>query len=113
MGIEHQLKRYIVYTCKKCNWQTAILAQWADLKPKKCQNRKCNCLFLREPDKLDIKMPKDEQRKPPAPSTLKKKTKTTRKKTTGKKKSDDRQEKWQGRSDSEARGSKDGETSKS
>lgn len=89
MGIEHQLKRYIVYTCKKCGWQTAILAQWADLKPKKCQNRKCNCLFLREPDQLDVKMPAEDKKASPA---KRKKTKTTRRKQT-RKKSDERRQK--------------------
>lgn len=89
MSIEHQLRRYIVYTCKKCNWQTAILAQWADLKPKKCPNSKCGCFFLKEPDQLDVKRPKDETPKP-APSAVRKSTKTTTKKTTKAKKSNER-----------------------
>lgn len=62
MGIEHQLQRYIVYTCKKCKWQTAIVDQWADLKPKKCMNKKCGCYFLKEPDMLDIKKPESKKK---------------------------------------------------
>lgn len=91
MGIEHQLQRYIVYSCKKCGWQTAVLAQWADLKPKKCPNKKCNCLFLREPDQLDVKLPPEEAPKK-APSAIRKKTKTTRKKSSRKKKSSERRQ---------------------
>ena len=84
MSIEHQLNRYIVYTCNKCGWQTAVLAQWADLKPKKCPNKKCNCLFLKEPDQLDVKLPVEEV-KQPAPSA-RKKTETSRRKSSSKKK---------------------------
>lgn len=62
MGIEHHLSRYIVYTCKKCNWQTAIVEQWADLKPKKCMNKKCGCSFLKEPSALSIKSPKSSKK---------------------------------------------------
>jgi len=80
MSIAHQLRRYIVYTCKKCNWQTAILAQWADLKPKKCPNSKCNCFFLKEPDQLDVKFPQDTP-SPKAPSAVRKTTKTTKTKS--------------------------------
>lgn len=85
MSIEHQLRRYIVYTCKKCNWQTAILAEWADLKPKRCPNKKCNCFFLKEPDQLDVKLPKNPPKKK-APSAVRKKTKTTAKKKSSTKK---------------------------
>lgn len=91
MSIAHQLKRYIVYTCKKCNWQTAILAQWADLKPKKCPNKKCNCFFLKEPDQLDVKLPKETPKKK-APSTVVRKTKTTKKKFPKAKKTDERRQ---------------------
>jgi len=58
MNNAHQLNRYIVYTCKKCEWQTAILATWPDLKPKSCQNSKCRCSFIRDPDMLGIQVPK-------------------------------------------------------
>lgn len=68
MGIEHQLQRYVVYSCKKCGWQTAVLAQWADLKPKKCPNKKCGCFFLKEPGQLDVKMPPKPETAKVAPS---------------------------------------------
>lgn len=83
--MEHQLRRYIIYTCKKCGWQTAIVAQWADLKPKKCKNSKCGCFFLKEPNQLDIKVPKGLEKKEPAPSAQKK---LTKKKTSRKKKAE-------------------------
>ena len=40
---EHQLKRYIIYTCKKCGWQTAVLKEWGDLKPTWCLGKKGKC----------------------------------------------------------------------
>ena len=78
MSIEHQLQRYIVYSCKECDWQAAVLAQWADIKPKRCGNKKCQCLFLKNPDKLDIKLPKEAIK--PKPPSARKKSKTSRKK---------------------------------
>ena len=45
----------IVYKCKNCGWESSIPEQWADLKPKKCPNRKCKTHFLITPDSLEIK----------------------------------------------------------
>lgn len=30
------------YVCKNCGWETSITAQWADLKPPFCGNKKCD-----------------------------------------------------------------------
>ena len=47
----------IKYTCKKCNWQASIVAEWADLKPKRCGNSRCLQSFLKSPSDLDVKTP--------------------------------------------------------
>ena len=81
--MEHQLKHYIKYTCKKCGWQTAIIGLWKDLKPKVCANRKCKTSFLREPSELLIEAPSqplDDK------NTKKTETKKTSKKSSSKKK---------------------------
>jgi hypothetical protein len=44
----------IEYICKKCGWRKSILASWADLKPKKCMNKKCGCSFIVDPDSLGV-----------------------------------------------------------
>ena len=79
MSNEHQLSRYIIYTCKKCNWQTAIISNWGDLKPKRCGGRKCGTSFIKDADMLDIKLPKEMAKKSP------KKKKSAKKKTHKKK----------------------------
>ena len=48
----------IKYTCKNCGWSRQIPAQWADLKPRRCGNPKCNTSFILDKDKLDIERPK-------------------------------------------------------
>ena len=47
----------IVYTCKKCNWQASIVADWADLRPKRCGNSRCLHSFLKNPSDLSTKSP--------------------------------------------------------
>ena len=47
----------IKYKCKKCNWQTAILEAWGDLKPSFCGNKKCLSNFSRNPDNLEVVFP--------------------------------------------------------
>lgn len=47
----------IKYTCKNCGWKTSILEEWADLKPKRCMNKKCNTSFEKSPDSLEIQLP--------------------------------------------------------
>jgi hypothetical protein len=54
------MRKVITYTCKDCNWQAEIIVQWADLKPSRCMNKKCNASFLKHPDKLDVSMPVEE-----------------------------------------------------
>ena len=54
------LKR-IHYECKNCGWKTSIIAQWGDLSPKRCTNKKCNTSFLKNPEKLLTQHPKEEK----------------------------------------------------
>jgi len=72
----------IKYTCKNCGWETSVIVEWADLKPRRCMNRKCNTSFLKHPEQLVIQMP--EQAKPVEQAEDISKTKKT-----GKKKKED------------------------
>ncbi len=47
----------IKYTCKNCGWTTSIREEWADLRPKRCMNKKCNTSFHRSPDSLIVELP--------------------------------------------------------
>lgn len=47
----------IEYKCKKCGWEESIVADWADLKPKLCGNKRCNHSFLKNPTDLETKSP--------------------------------------------------------
>jgi hypothetical protein len=47
----------IKYTCKNCGWTTAIREEWADLKPKRCMNKKCNTSFQKSPEALVVELP--------------------------------------------------------
>lgn len=71
----------VKFTCKNCGWETSIRKEWADLRPKRCMNRKCNTSFLASPDKLDIKFPAKVEKKAPKPKVAKK---TARKKKSAK-----------------------------
>ena len=51
----------IKYTCKNCGWTTSIREEWADLKPKRCMNKKCNTSFQKSPDSLVVEVPKQEE----------------------------------------------------
>jgi len=53
------VNKKVKYTCKNCNWQTSIRVEWADLRPKRCMNRKCNISFLKNPDSLLIELPEE------------------------------------------------------
>ena len=53
----------IKYTCKNCGWSRSVPAQWADIKPKRCMNAKCNTSFTKEPDKLNIDDPTRKSKK--------------------------------------------------
>lgn len=50
----------IKYTCKNCGWTTSIREEWADLKPRRCMNKKCNTSFQKAPDSLITEVPKEE-----------------------------------------------------
>lgn len=47
----------IKYCCKACSWTTSIRAEWADMKPKRCMNKKCNTSFVTNPDALEVILP--------------------------------------------------------
>lgn len=51
----------IKYTCKNCGWTTSIREEWADLKPRRCMNRKCNTSFQKFKESLIIEMPKKHE----------------------------------------------------
>ena len=51
----------IKYTCKNCGWETSIIVEWADLKPRRCMNKKCNTSFVKNPDQLLIQMPEEKK----------------------------------------------------
>lgn len=53
----------IKYTCKNCGWETSIREEWADLKPKRCMNKKCNTSFLKSPESLEVTIPQKEEPK--------------------------------------------------
>lgn len=55
----------VKYTCKNCGWVTSIRKEWADLKPKRCMNKKCNTSFQKSPDSLITEMPKEMVDKKP------------------------------------------------
>lgn len=74
----------VKFTCKKCGWDTSIIVEWADLRPKRCMNRRCNTSFIKEPDKLQIDMPSKPAKKVAKKSPPKK---TATKKVSRKKKS--------------------------
>jgi hypothetical protein len=55
----------IKYTCRNCGWTTSIRQEWADLRPKRCMNKKCNTSFEKHKDALVVELP--EVQAPPEP----------------------------------------------
>ncbi len=47
----------INYACKNCGWTTSIREEWADLRPKRCMNKRCNTSFIKNPEALDVQAP--------------------------------------------------------
>ena len=47
----------IKYSCKSCGWATSIRQEWADMKPKRCMNKKCNTSFVASPESLIVVLP--------------------------------------------------------
>lgn len=91
----------LTYKCSECGWEKAIPAQWADVSPRYCGNKKCKysgrikrerTSFLKEPKALlIIKQEKPEPPKHEPVSKKKEKVKSeikeTQKKTRGRRKS--------------------------
>lgn len=71
---------YIKYTCKKCGWQTRILKEWSDLKPKRCMNRKCNTSFVKDKEALLVDIPQEHKQDSEHKKDTKKKINTKKKK---------------------------------
>jgi predicted GIY-YIG superfamily endonuclease len=53
----------VKYVCQNCGWSATVREEWADLKPKKCGNKKCETSFRKYPDKLLILKP-EKSKKP-------------------------------------------------
>jgi len=51
----------IKYICKNCGWSAEIRAEWGDIRPKRCMNRKCNTYFPAYPDALEVIRPEKEK----------------------------------------------------
>ena len=78
----------IKYTCKNCGWETSIRAEWADIKPKRCMNKKCNTSFVASRESLIIEKPKKPKKKSSSSqSNETKKTKSSSNETNAKQKS--------------------------
>ena len=60
----------VKYTCKNCGWETSIRAEWGDLRPKRCMNKKCNTSFLAHPDALIIVRPEAKPANPHTGSSM-------------------------------------------
>jgi hypothetical protein len=67
----------IKYTCKNCGWTTSIREEWADLRPKRCMNKKCNTSFQRSPDSLLVELPQKIESNIPKQSKKTKKLEET------------------------------------
>lgn len=59
----------VKYTCKNCGWETSIRAEWADIRPKRCMNKKCNTSFLASPKDLIITPPAKKEKPAPKKET--------------------------------------------
>jgi len=44
----------IIYKCKKCSWKKSISAEWGDLQPKMCGNKRCAVSYFKNPDLLEV-----------------------------------------------------------
>jgi peptide subunit release factor 1 (eRF1) len=58
---ESMIGNKVKFTCKNCGWTTSIREEWADLKPKRCMNKKCNTSFMKSPDSLVVELPSKEE----------------------------------------------------
>ena len=84
------MTKRVKYTCKNCGWETSIRAEWADLKPKRCMNKKCNTSFLASPKDLIIERPEKPKPKP-KPVTKKDEPKVEKKEEKSEKSSNSKQ----------------------
>lgn len=51
------MSRRIKYKCKQCSWEASLVAEWTDIRPKRCGNRRCGQNFLTSPTDLEITQP--------------------------------------------------------
>lgn len=49
------------YTCANCGWTASLHKNWADLKPKRCGNKRCKTSFQKNPDLLVIEIPETQK----------------------------------------------------
>lgn len=61
----------VTYRCKGCGWEKSITILWADISPTRCPNHKCvysgknkknRTSFIKEPNMLEIILPKKEEK---------------------------------------------------
>lgn len=88
----------IKYKCANCGWEASILAEWSDLKPKRCANKRCNTSFQAYPEKLVTELPEGlkekktvKSRKKPAEDSSKKKELAEKRQKRQEKKADNEQ----------------------
>ena len=51
----------LTYKCGKCSWEKTIPVEWGDLRPRYCGNKTCLTSFFKEPDALQVIIPKKEE----------------------------------------------------
>lgn len=62
----------LTYKCGKCNWEKTIPVEWGDLRPRHCGNKACLTSFNKNPEALNVIVPKKEE-----PVVIKKEEKQT------------------------------------
>jgi DNA-directed RNA polymerase subunit RPC12/RpoP len=48
----------LTYKCSKCSWEKSLPQEWGDLRPRMCGNKNCLTSFYKEPDALQVLVPK-------------------------------------------------------
>lgn len=48
----------LTYKCGKCSWEKTLPVEWGDLRPKYCGNKNCLISFHKNPEALQILIPK-------------------------------------------------------
>lgn len=51
----------LTYKCNKCSWSKTIPTEWGDLRPRYCGNKSCLTSFYKNPEALEVIIPKKEE----------------------------------------------------